>query len=235
MKLLKNIRVLSHHSLLSNTEFNIDGMGNIGISKHSLIGKETSSIPLDLISPEPMVEHKIKVHHLAFSLISLFAGITFLSLSHINSLVWLNVMSGIFILFSSLSFAFALNNKETIYSFFFENTNTKAFSITDDQTVFVSSDKAISQCEAFIQNLRKDILNKGTHYQTQNFKSNDDKYLVLKEKLDEIYNYGVVNETLYKIIEDNITDKIFGLDHRKTGSQGNVIAFQAKKELIESA
>jgi hypothetical protein len=197
-----------------------------------LFNQETSSIPLELIKYEPMTEYKLKVEHLAFSLAALFAGIVFIVFSLMTESLELSVFGSIFTLLSVASFAFALKYKGTVYSFFFASTKTKIFSIADDQTVSIESDESISQCEAFVKILKENIINKNSH--GQGFESNKDKFTFLKDKLNEIYNYGVVNETLYEIIEDAITDKIFGLDS-KAPSRRNVIAFQAKKELMESA
>ena len=74
----------------------------------------------------------------------------------------------------------------------------------------------LDRIELFISKFRNNSNKSNNQYVIHSaFEDENDKYLFLKNKLDDVYNYGVIDDVLYDRIENNIKEKIYGIDTQK--------------------
>ena len=224
---------ITNDSVFSTRKYKLENNGKLSIITLNAVHTRAETIPLDLIDPEPNIEHKPNNY---WALISLVISVSSIITFGVTDLISVPLLSAL-ILLSAALFVVALKNRMTTYTFFFANTQTKIFSIKGGETLASTNEAINDKADSFINNLKYAIykINK-KHVPQQKFENDKDKYDFIKNKLDDLYNYGVINNILYDRIKDNIREKTNTQKLSKQTKQlANVIVFEPRKKLQDTA
>ena len=91
----------------------------------------------------------------------------------------------------------------------------------------------VDQIESCISKLKDQFKSDNQHITHTTFQDEEDKYLFLKKKLDDIYNYGLLDDSLYDRIDNNIKEKIYGIDTQEP--LADVIFLEERKQYKDIA
>ncbi len=187
-------------SLFTTEEYKIDS-GNLHISKLSPGRSDKEIIPLELIDSKPRVSKKKNEQLIWASIISFMIGMLFIFIAISQKIPEQQIVGLVFVGISALFLIASLKLQTTSYTYFYANTTTQLFTIQE------SPSDGTDTAQKFVESLNKRI---NKPQRELNRKNKDDNYSEFLSHLDYLYNFGVITDNQYKIIQDKINTKLFG-------------------------
>jgi len=214
------------NSLFSSKEYYLNTKDQLRISTT----KKSEVIPLDMIEATPATIDKVDPQLLAFTLICGLVSGTFAMMALPTGLAITSLFSALFFMIGLGSLYISFNKKVRSYTYHYANTNTPLFTLNgnqEDSTKITDFVHTLTE-SIHISSTSKDDAEVSTPHET-NFEKNEStseekEYLTYTYHLDYLYTCGLVDETSYHRIGQNITDRIFGREPQETTST-NIINF----------
>jgi len=215
---------LRYDSLFSKQEFKIDFANNLRITELSALKRRNEIIPLDLINPQPISKKRLNKSLLLLGLVSILVSSVFFASAILMGQLWTVAFAIVFWVFGVVTLIASNKNSTTVYQYKFVNTETVLFSLYEPS----SQDQ---QVKFFITALNKRInrLNEKSELSETRFNDEglkqldaiDEEEIYRQEKqsqyikhLDFLFNHGIVDEVLYKMLNKKINKKIDDSENR---------------------
>lgn len=216
----KSNYLITDTSILKSVQYEMDKKDNLTITTVSPFKSGIDVIPLDMINPEPKLEKRTDGYWAMLGLILIATSILIFSLSHYFTSPYNMILGSGYLALAILTITLILSNKKNVATFYFINTQTKLFSITLPHGD--TENNCLKDANQFVRSLTKGI----TELNKQN--SIEPSHSFTDMNMNELYNYGIIDEFLYTRIKNRINDAVNRVDskpHKKTESS-NIIEFK---------
>ena len=211
------------NSLLSSKEIRIDqnheNIKTLQITKYSAFNHSKMIVPMDLISPEPLITKHPDKQWLLFGVLSLFASGLFLVMAISQQFTVPYFFSAGFVLSALFSLYAANKHSNTSYTYQCRETSSKLFSLTEN-------DLNRAQISEFVAILKHNIV-QSTNTWVEPFNNTQDDlniaslandHLNQTSELDIYYQHlgflhkeGIINDDLFKELELRAYNKVNGI------------------------
>jgi hypothetical protein len=202
---------LRYNSLFSSQEFKVDTNNNLQIVENSPLSDRNETIPLDFISPQPIVKRKLDSHLVLLAVISSIVSALFFSAAIFASQLWAVSFAIVFYVISISSIVTSFNKSTTTYKYNFANTNTHLFTLYEPFTANKQAEKFVNALEKRITDLNikteelPEIIQE-TRESNESVYGSDKRSQYIKP-LDFLYNHGIVDDVLYEELTTQIDIK----------------------------
>lgn len=191
----------------SSQEYRIDS-GNLKITDLSLGKNNREVIPLDLIDPKPKIAKTNDPQLILASIISFIIGTLFIILAYSINIPVQQVLGFGLIGISAIFLISSLRLQTTSYTYFYANTTTQLFTISEAQSC--NSENAKKFIEALNNRLVKPKVMKSER------KKNRETHNEFVYHLDFLYNHNVLNDIQYDRMKDKINEIVYGIKKDRT-------------------
>ena len=220
------VNSLRYQSPVSKQEYKIDHENNLHICEKSILKDRRDIVPLDLMKPQPIIKKHLDKNLMILALMSaVVSGFFFVSAIYLGHL-WTVGFAIVFWLFSIGSIVAAHKNRTKTYQYQFINSNSPIFILREpfnNKTQvrrFVSAlNKRITAVNIKPKNseivqLVDDKLFSTLGSNKERGMSVEGKFSQYIKHLDFLFNHGVVDEVLYKKLQEKINNKITDSENR---------------------
>ena len=211
-------------SFFRSIHFVVDRNNNLTISTHSPYKTSIDVTPLDMIDPEPKIEKSMGEQWVIYYTILIVAFLSTFTVTLNQVLTQLPphtfVLSIFCFLITVIPFAISYFKRNNIATYYFVGTKTKLFSInlpTNKMDIAQINDKI-----NFVNSLSKKIKEINQH------KSHATTPSVYEMNIVELFNYGIIDEFLFKSVKKRINDTL-NVNSYDEVSKSNVVPFTSKK------
>ena len=219
---------LRYDSLFSNQTFEIDSENNLRITELSALKRRKEIVPLDLINPQPISKKCLNKPLMLLALASTLASGAFFASTIFMGQIWAVAFAIVFWIFGMGTLVAAYKSRTTVYQYKFASTESLLFSISE-------SSAQNQQVKMFVNVLNKRIISlneKSERSESMNITALNEESITSLDNtseigiytqgkqsqymrhLDFLFNHGIVNEVLYKKLNEKIDKRIADSESR---------------------